>query len=169
MSEPPEFDGVWMPRRDLFSKLAWVSVLTAMVGAVVASIRMLFPRVFFDPPMTFRAGSPADYPPGSVSERWKKDWRVWIVRTDQGLFALSANCTHLGCTPVWLEAENRFQCPCHGSAYSLDGQNIEGPAPRPLERFGVTLDRQGRIVVDKRRVFRRELGEWNNPGSFLRL
>jgi cytochrome b6-f complex iron-sulfur subunit len=158
-----------MPRRDLFSKLAWVSVLTAVVGAVAASIRMLFPRVFFDPPMTFRAGAPADYPPGSVSERWKKDWRVWIVRTEQGLFALSANCTHLGCTPVWLEAENRFQCPCHGSAYSVDGQNIEGPAPRPLERFGVALDRQGRIVVDKRRVFRRELGEWGRPGSFLRL
>jgi cytochrome b6-f complex iron-sulfur subunit len=163
------FDGVWMPRRDWFSKLTWLAVWGAVTGAVLASLRMLFPKVFFEPPMTFRAGVPSDYPPGTVSERWKKDWRVWIVRTDRGLFALSATCTHLGCTPVWLEAENRFQCPCHGSVYTAEGLNVEGPAPRPLERFRVRLDRQGQIVIDKRRVFRQEWGEWNHPDATLRL
>ena len=168
---PPEegFDGVWMPRRDLFSKLTWLTVGSVVAGAFAAALRMLFPKVFFDPPMIFRAGVPADYQPGTVSERWKKDWRVWIVRTEKNLFVLSATCTHLGCTPVWLEGENRFQCPCHGSAYNGEGVNLEGPAPRPLERFRITLDRRGQIVVDKRRVFRSEWGEWNHPESMLRL
>jgi cytochrome b6-f complex iron-sulfur subunit len=164
-----QFDGVWMPRRDLFSKLTWLAVWGAVTGAVLASLRMLFPKVFFEPPMTFRAGVPSDYQPGTVSERWKKDWRVWIVRTDQSLFAVSATCTHLGCTPVWLEAENRFQCPCHGSVYTPEGLNVEGPAPRPLERFRVQLDRHGQIVVDKRRAFRQEWGEWSHRDAALRL
>jgi len=164
-----QFDGVWMPRRDLFSKLTWLAVWGAVTGAVLASLRMLFPKVYFEPPMTFRAGVPSDYQPGTVSERWKKGWRVWIVRTDQSLFAVSATCTHLGCTPVWLEAENRFQCPCHGSVYTPEGLNVEGPAPRPLERFRVRLDRHGQIVVDKRRVFRQEWGEWSHPDAALRV
>ncbi|MBI3695958.1 MAG: Rieske (2Fe-2S) protein, partial [Acidobacteria bacterium] len=43
------------------------------------------------------------------------------------------------------------------------------PAPRPLERFRVSLDRRGQIVVDKRRVFRQDWGEWSRPDAFLKL
>ena len=58
-------------------------------------------------------------------------------------------CTHLGCTPRWLVAENKFKCPCHGSGFHKNGINFEGPAPRPLERFKITLAEDGQLVVDK--------------------
>ena len=52
--------------------------------------------------------------------------------------ALSARCTHLGCTVHWVAAENRFQCPCHGSQFAADGSVLHGPAERSLERLPVS-------------------------------
>ena len=54
---------------------------------------------------------------GEVSEKYKQDQRVWIVREETGIYAIFAKCTHLGCTPRWLAAENKFKCPCHGSGF----------------------------------------------------
>ena len=51
-------------------------------------------------------------------------------------------CTHLGCTPNWLEGEQKFKCPCHGSGFYKDGINFEGPAPRPLERYAIRIGRR---------------------------
>ena len=73
-------------------------------------------------------------------------------------------CTHLGCTPNYLSAENKFKCPCHGSGFRLTGVNFEGPAPRPLERARVALADDGQILVDKSRKFQYELGQWKDPG-----
>ena len=68
-----------------------------------------------------------------MNEKFKKDQRVWIVRQEDGsFFAISAICTHLGCTPNWFAIDNKFKCPCHGSGFYRDGTNYEGPAPRPL-------------------------------------
>ena len=86
-----------------------------------------------------------------------------------GIYALSTVCTHLGCTPNWLEAEQKFKCPCHGSGYYKTGVNFEGPTPRPLERFAISLADDGQILVDKSRKFQYEKGEWDNPASFLKL
>jgi len=102
-----------------------------------------------------------------VDERYKDSQRVWIVRNQQGFYALSTICTHLGCTPNWLSAEQKFKCPCHGSGYYITGVNFEGPAPRPLERFQIGLTDDGQIVVDKNTKFQSELGQWGLPGSFL--
>lgn len=166
--EAETYDGIWMPRRSFFSRLTWTAFLTAVGGVIVATVRLLYPKVLFEPPKTFKAGYPDDYAVGEVSERWKRKYRTWIIRTDQGLFALSAKCTHLGCTPNWVETEDKFKCPCHGSGFYLTGENFEGPAPRPLERFRVTLAEDGQILVDMSRVFRQEAGEWNHPESFLK-
>ncbi|MDJ0754843.1 MAG: Rieske 2Fe-2S domain-containing protein [Ardenticatenaceae bacterium] len=57
----------------------------------------------------------------------------------QGVAAIYKVCTHLGCIYSWNAATNRFECPCHGSKYRLDGRRIQSPAPRSLDRFGVTL------------------------------
>ncbi|HEY8678334.1 MAG TPA: ubiquinol-cytochrome c reductase iron-sulfur subunit [Candidatus Dormibacteraeota bacterium] len=51
--------------------------------------------------------------------------------------ALSARCTHLGCTVHWVPADNRFRCPCHGSQFAADGTVLHGPAQRPLDRLPV--------------------------------
>jgi cytochrome b6-f complex iron-sulfur subunit len=79
---------------------------------------------------------------------------VWIVREETGIYAVFAKCTHLGCTPRWLAAEAKFKCPCHGSGFFKSGLNFEGPAPRPLDRFQVTIAEDGQLVVDKSKVFR---------------
>jgi cytochrome b6-f complex iron-sulfur subunit len=76
------------------------------------------------------------------------------VREDTGIYAVFAKCTHLGCTPRWLAAENKFKCPCHGSGFFKSGLNFEGPAPRPLDRFQVTVGDDGQLVVDKSKVFK---------------
>ncbi|GJM39908.1 MAG: hypothetical protein DHS20C20_01900 [Ardenticatenaceae bacterium] len=52
-----------------------------------------------------------------------------------GVAAIYKVCTHLGCIYAWTPANNRFECPCHGSKYRLDGRRIESPAPRALDRF----------------------------------
>jgi cytochrome b6-f complex iron-sulfur subunit len=167
-----------MGRRSFLSwmTLAWTAFTASMLAAVTATGRFMFPNVLFEPPPTFKAGYPNEIQVGQVDERFKQKYAVWLVRTafDQyanaaGIFALSTVCTHLGCTPNWLEAEQKFKCPCHGSGYYKTGVNFEGPTPRPLERFAISLADDGQILVDKSRKFQQEKGEWSNPASFLKL
>jgi cytochrome b6-f complex iron-sulfur subunit len=157
---------IWS-RRDVASLAGWGAILTCFGAAGGAIVRLLFPRVLFEPPTSFKAGYPNDYNVGEVSEKWMKSQRVWIVRTEGDLYALLGICTHLGCTPRWLGPENKFKCPCHGSGYTKAGINFEGPAPRPLERAKIFVGDDGQIVVDKSIQFRWEKGEWGKPGSFL--
>ncbi len=131
--------------------------------------RFLFPNVRYEPPFRFKIGKPEDFLPDMIDTRFKKRYGVWIVRTGDRIVVLSTVCTHLGCTPNWLVREEKFKCPCHGSGFNRQGINFEGPAPRPLDRYKVTLDNDGIIVVDKSVVFRKEAGQWNLSGSFISL
>ena len=158
--------------RRTFMKLAlpvgWVAFSAAATASLVATARFLFPNVLFEPPQAFKAGFPGEYNVGEVDVRWKDAFGVWIVRTNEGFYALIAVCTHLGCSPNWLPAENKFKCPCHGSGFYRSGINFEGPAPRPLERARIVLADDGQILVDKSVKFQQEKGEWDNPESFLK-
>jgi cytochrome b6-f complex iron-sulfur subunit len=149
--------------------IAWAAFTASMLAALAATNRFMFPNVLFEPPSTFKAGRPEEIQVGQVDERFKQRFGVWLVRDEAGIFALSTVCTHLGCTPNWLEAEQKYKCPCHGSGYYKDGINFEGPTPRPLERFAISLADDGQILVDKSRKFQQEKGEWSNPGAFLRI
>lgn len=63
--------------------------------------------------------------------------RIGAYRDDDGkLHMVDVTCTHLGCELVWNEAEKTWDCPCHGSRFSYDGENIEGPAFNPLKKYG---------------------------------
>jgi cytochrome b6-f complex iron-sulfur subunit len=154
--------------------LAWGAFSAASAAALAATGRFMFPNVLNEPPQQFKAGLPNEYGMG-VDERWKEKFGVWLVKTPDdieqhasGFYVLSTVCTHLGCTPNYLSAENKFKCPCHGSGYRITGVNFEGPAPRPLERFRVSLADDGQILVDKSRKFQYELGQWKDPDSFLK-
>ena len=127
----------------------------------------MFPNVLFEPPQTFKAGFPEDFLPGTVDTRFKESFGVFVVRDDLSIFALKAICTHLGCTPNWLEAQDKFKCPCHGSGFYRTGINYEGPAPRPLERYRIVLTDTGQVLIDKTKAYAYEKGEWANPESFL--
>ena len=152
--------------------IAWTT-LTAACGAMVLGLaRFMFPNTLVEPPMTFKIGPPSDYPPESVSTKFKAERGIWIVRStmyngqDQ-IVAISTVCTHLGCTPNWLEGEQKFKCPCHGSGFYKSGVNFEGPAPRPLERHGLQLAPDGMLEVDKSKKFQEELGQWEDGTSFV--
>lgn len=166
----PESDpGIWrMGRKSFLSFAGWLSFIGFLGISTVGALRFMFPRVLFEPPSKFKAGLPGDYVIGEVNEKYTDEQRIWIVREQEGFYALIAICTHLGCTPRWLSAENKFKCPCHGSGYYKNGVNFEGPTPRPLERAQITLNDDGEIVIDKSIKFRYELGEWGKAGSFLK-
>ncbi|SRR5581483_8604833 len=101
----------------------------------------------------FRAGEfggvftidPATLPQKGTVPVVKPDARFWLSNTNEGLLALSVVCTHLGCLYKWVQANNRFECPCHGSKFLADGMKIKGlgPAPRNLDRFVITVTTPG--------------------------
>ena len=147
--------------------LGWVAFSAASAAMLGAAVRFLFPNVLYEPPQEFKAGFPAEFGVGQVDERFKAEYGVWLVREETGFYALSTVCTHLGCTPNWLPGEEKFKCPCHGSGFVTSGVNIEGPAPRPLERYRIVLAEDGQILVDKNQKFQQEKGQWTMDGAYL--
>lgn len=147
--------------------LAWAAFVMATGAALSTVVRFLYPNVLFEPKASFKAGKPDDYELGKVDERWKDKYGVWVVRDATQIYALSTICTHLGCTPSWLDGEQKFKCPCHGSGFYKTGINFEGPAPRPLERYRISLADDGQLLIDKAKKFQQEKGEWKSPESFL--
>ena len=80
--------------------------------------------------------------------------RYWLTQVDGGLLALSGVCTFLikgtlaeGCLPKWVPTNNRFECPCCGSKYRLDGAYIEGPSQRGLDRFMIEVTTPNGIIT----------------------
>jgi menaquinol-cytochrome c reductase iron-sulfur subunit len=101
------------------------------------------PNVRREPPAKRRLGSPDRFPLGHT---FLADHQVFLIRDEKGFRALSAVCTHLGCTVG--RSGDGYHCPCHGSAFAEDGKNTAGPAPRPLYWRPVTLTGGGSLVVD---------------------
>ena len=169
-SPAPAKPAVDMTRRGFLSTLgvAWTAFAAACGAGAIATTRFMFPNVLFEPPQQFKAGFPSEFLVGTVDQRFKESFGAWIVRNEEEIYVLRTVCTHLGCTPNWLEAENKFKCPCHGSGFYRSGINYEGPAPRPLERYRIVLADDGQILVDKTKIYAYEKGEWENPESFLK-
>jgi Rieske Fe-S protein len=72
-----------------------------------------------------------------------------LIRTASGeIRAFSASCTHLSCTVQYRPDLGHIWCACHNGHFDLNGKNLEGPPPRPLERYGVKVQ-EDRIVVSK--------------------
>src|ERR1700689_3499022 len=133
-------------------------------------LRFFFPRAPYEPKTKFVIGYPSDFGFG-VDTKFQNAHRIWVVRNTEGIFVISAICTHLGCTPDWKPSENKFKCPCHGSGYDPEGINFEGPAPRPMDRAHVEITPEGQIEVDLSRLYRwpkGERSEFNDPGAIVR-
>lgn len=149
--------------------IGWFAFGTGVAISVGPAFgRYLMPNVLEEPDPRVRVGPLKKYiemPPGGVNEDYKPQG-IWMVREEDRVAALSIICTHLGCIPNWLPNDRKFKCPCHGSGYYYDGINFEGPTPRPLERFRVTIE-AGVVVVDKSKKYQYELGQWDQPGSYL--
>ena len=150
-------------------KFAWTCVFGFLGANFLMTLRFFFPRTLFEPKTSFAIGYPADFGFG-VDTRFQNDYRIWVVRNAEGIFVIYAVCTHLGCTPDWVESESKFKCPCHGSGFDGEGYNFEGPAPRPLDRAHVELSPDGQIVVDVSRLYQCPPGAhcaFREDGSFI--
>jgi cytochrome b6-f complex iron-sulfur subunit len=141
-------------RRNFLSLVGWGSLLAATGMFLIGMVRSMVPSVLYEPPTKFKAGKPEDYPEGIPTLISKE--KVFIDRDEKGIFAMSAICTHLGCRVLWMESENGFHCPCHGAKFDRAGINGEGPAPSPLPRLEISVDRDGRMVVDKGKEVKKE-------------
>ena len=65
---------------------------------------------------------------------------AWVVKLSKDqVVAYAPQCTHLGCAYHWDQEKDQFVCPCHNSLFSLEGKVLDGPAPRPLDRFQTKL------------------------------
>ena len=134
------------PTRREFLYYIWGASIALLLGEATAGI------IWFALPR-FKAGQfggvftylAKDIPEQNAAPLNIPSGRFWLanpVKTDvtmEGFVALYGVCTHLGCLPKWVDTNHRFECPCHGSKYQLDGHWIEGPAPRSLDRFKTTV------------------------------
>ncbi|MDM8548576.1 Rieske 2Fe-2S domain-containing protein [Desulfobacterales bacterium HSG2] len=67
---------------------------------------------------------------------------VYLIGVKSGLLALSARCPHLGCQLAYNAADRRFQCPCHGSQFSLKGHRLKGPAKKEMTVLELRQDHE---------------------------
>jgi menaquinol-cytochrome c reductase iron-sulfur subunit len=162
MSDPTD-------RREFLVRLGIAAGCAGICAQAAASLRSLVPNVSYDAPTTVKLGPPGEFPDGL---EYLPDQRLFVFREANTYHAISAVCTHLGCT-VRAEAlarpetvdvggapmrmTHRFICPCHGSRYTGDGRNVAGPAPRPLAWFHLALaPDDGQLVVDLAREVDRD-------------
>jgi cytochrome b6-f complex iron-sulfur subunit len=134
-----------LERRRFLATMGLGALTTATIGTVITAVRYLSPGVLYEASAKFKAGPVENIAVGSVISFPQK--KVYLVRTAEGLFALSSVCTHLGCMTHWEAQHNRVFCPCHGSQFDEKGAVTGGPAPKPLPRLKVSIEK-GIVVVD---------------------
>lgn len=138
----------YFSRREVMAALGSLGLVSALTGLVRASLGFLTPPVSQTRAATVIAGPPANFPQGILTPLPHSP--VFIGRDEAGLFALSAVCTHLGCTVA--RSDKGLACPCHGSYFSTDGVNLSGPAARPLPHLALHLTTDGQLEVNLNRV-----------------
>lgn len=147
----------FVSRRDALLALGSLSLVTALTGLLRETMRFLTSPISQVRPSTLIAGLPTEFPSGELTSL--AEGPVFIGRDEAGLFALSAVCTHLGCTVA--RSGEGLTCPCHGSRFAIDGVNLTGPAARPLPYLALKLNADGLVEVNLNRVvepaFRLEL------------
>ncbi|MBZ0292917.1 MAG: Rieske 2Fe-2S domain-containing protein [Anaerolineae bacterium] len=129
------------PSRREFLYYIWGASIAMVIGEIIgASLWFAYPR--------FRAGEfgggfkfdPTQIPERGGPPRGEPAIRIWMSHLeDDSLVVLYNVCTHLGCLYKWVDTNNRFECPCHGSKFQKSGLYISGPAPRSLDRFVMTI------------------------------
>lgn len=144
----PEDDGAHT-RRVFLQAVGAGALAVASVGTAITAVRYLWPEVLFEPETRFRIGRPEDIAVGTLTVLPQQ--RVYVMHGATGFIAMSAVCTHLGCLTQYERENDRILCPCHGSQFAQDGSVTQGPAPRPLPRLALSVER-GLLVVDTSKV-----------------
>lgn len=145
-------------RRGFFKTLWWVTGGVVLAEGLWVISDLLGNRNAAIQPSeksTLVVAGPADrFAPGSVTPF--PEGKFYLVRlADGGFLALSRKCTHLGCTVPWDKETKRFVCPCHASAFNIQGEVLSPPSPRPLDTFAVRIENK-MVKVDVRAAQKRE-------------
>lgn len=91
-------------------------------------------------PRTVVIGDVEKFPRGTSRTVLLGERPALVVRLEDGSFrAYEALCSHLGCVVGYSQKNKRIECGCHGGVYSLEGQNVSGPPPRPLRPLAVEV------------------------------
>ena len=94
----------------------------------------------------FEAGNVNSFQPNTVTAF--RGGRFYLARLEDGGFmALSLRCTHLGCSIIWEDAKKKFICPCHSSAFGINGEVQNPPAPAALDYYPIIIE-NGKVKVD---------------------
>lgn len=120
---------------------------TSITGtAAILGVTSAYPIVRFLTPRdeaglrVATAGEAEKFFPGTSKMVLLGDRPVLVIRLEDGSFrAFSAVCTHLQCVVAYNAQNKQIECPCHRGVYSLDGQNLAGPPPKPLQAFAVRV------------------------------
>jgi cytochrome b6-f complex iron-sulfur subunit len=132
-----------MKRRSFLAKAA--TGLLTLTGAVLAIsyFRQFFPRLAGERQRVV-LGDPRKFPVDTFT--FLEEHNLYVYRDYEGLKAVSAVCTHLGC--ILEKSMDGFVCPCHGSCYNIEGKVLSGPAPRNLTWYGISLGVGGKIEIN---------------------
>jgi len=134
------------PRRD-FLGIAIGGTAAAFAAAVVYPLGRFIEPSSRPPSGPTTIGRVEDFAPGTSKTVLVQDRPLLVIRTADGEFrAFSALCTHLQCVVGYSPERNRIECPCHQGVYSIDGQNLSGPPPRPLDEYAITIN-DGAVIV----------------------
>lgn len=152
-------------RRSFLTRFGVGATVVALAGQAFAYLRSLKPNVLYEEPQKFKVGTPDQFGEGG---KFLEDKRLFVFKERNTFYAISASCTHLGCTVKMqklnqpkkvktrkreFEEQHEFHCPCHGSKYYGDGTNYAGPAPRALDYFKLEVSPDdGQLIVDMGQV-----------------
>ncbi|MGO8671118.1 MAG: ubiquinol-cytochrome c reductase iron-sulfur subunit [Capsulimonadaceae bacterium] len=130
----------------LMSRRMFITNLTiATVSAAVLSLPSVAARADGAVP----AGPTSDFNTGDFRKvKLSTGTVAYLTKTADGYLALSAKCTHRGCTVKWNAAQNKFVCPCHHGTYDANGAVVSGPPPRPLVKLTTRVE-HGMVMVDQ--------------------
>ena len=131
-------------RRSFLSLAAIGSFFAALGTAAAGMLRLPSPAILPGPVRRFKLGPPEQFSAGSETPFTQEN--LVLFRDDQGFYAISTTCTHLGCTVA--RSKEGFACPCHGSRFDPRGNVVGGPAPRPLPWLEVSRAANGELIVN---------------------
>ncbi len=140
-----------------FLRLGWrgLAILIAGEGAYLGLSLLASRKPASSTGEIVTAGLVSDFQPGTVTPF--SEARFFLLRAEAGGFlALYSRCTHLACIVGWEADKHEYACPCHGSVFAEDGSVINPPAPRPLDMFQITIEDDGRVLVDTRKAIVRD-------------
>jgi cytochrome b6-f complex iron-sulfur subunit len=138
-----------LERRKFLGFAGSSALAAAAAGTAITTVRYIAPNVLYEEESRFKVGAPEAIPVGTVLVLPRQ--KIYLVRGEEGFYALSSICTHLGCMTRYESDLKSFFCPCHGSRFAASGEVQGGPAPLPLPRLEVAIE-GGMLVVDSKKI-----------------